>query len=726
MHFRENCCAEFCAKRYDFRPENTKNRYWRFFMNRKHMRGMRGLSILLAALLLTGCGSTGETPSGNTGATVSVSADTVSETAETDSTADRTEITQLDYTLSDSTADIYVEPVSGLSDDFLLGVDISSLISEENSGVTYYNNDGEEQDLLKTLAENGVNAVRLRVWNDPYDADGNSYGGGVCDVDTAIAIGTRATAYGMSVCIDFHYSDFWADPSKQMVPKAWADMELSEKSDALYEFTLDALGRILAAGVNVTIVQLGNETTNGFCGETSWKSICTLMNSGAKAIRELDSEYGTGISIAVHFTNPENTSKYMTFANMLWKYGVDYDIFASSYYPYWHGTTENLTSILTKISEEYDKKVMVAEVSWSYTYENGDDFGNTISEESVVDLPYSVSVQGQADCIRDTVAAVAACGEAGVGCFYWEPAWIPVGTSYDTNLPIWEANGSGWASSYSAEYDPDDAGIWYGGSSWDNQALFDFTGHPLDSLAVFRLMKSGNAVDPSIDMISPITVSVRLNDEVLLPEEVTAKYNDRTESSVKVIWNEDEIRAIDTGILGSSTVTGTVTENGETYTATANVNVVESNYLDNPGFEDEDMSMWTITNIDEKTTELYVINKVSDAVSGDNSLHFYSSDPDGVEFRIEQTVTGLSADNTYHCTMTIHGGDCGDYEMYLYAIVDGVTYTADTGVSSWRSFETPEITGLCPSDGTITVGAYIKASVGGWGNLDDFLLAPED
>ncbi len=680
--------------------------------------GMRLLSIFLIAILLMGCGST--TPTGSTSTTPGNETD-----SQTVTDSGTSKIERLDFTLASNQADIFVEPIEGLKDDFYLGVDISSLISEENSGVVYYSNTGEKQDLLKTLAENGVNAVRIRVWNDPYDANGNSYGGGVCDVDTAIAIGTRATAYGMSVVIDFHYSDFWADPSKQMVPKAWKDMDVETKANALYDFTKTSLDKILAAGVNVRIVQLGNETTNAFCGETTWKSICTLMKSGSTAIRELSAKYSQPIDIAVHFTNPENTSKYSTYANMLWKYGVDYDIFASSYYPYWHGTTSNLTSILTQIATEYEKKVMVAEVSWAHTYENGDAFGNTISEESVVDLPYSISVQGQADCIRDTVEAVVKCGDAGIGCFYWEPAWIPVGTEYESNLAIWEKYGSGWASSYSAEYDPDDAGVWYGGSSWDNQALFDFTGHPLDSLAVYRLMKNGNAASLKIDLINPITVPVRLNDPVKLPQTVTARFNDRSEKEVDVVWNDTEISVIDTTSLGTYTVTGKVTEGDNVYEATATVNVVESNYLDNPGFESDDTSMWTMINVDEKTSELYVINKVSDAVNGSNSLHFYSSNPEGVEFKVEQTVQGLSA-GSYHFQMTIHGGDCGEYEMYAYAIADGKTYTMETGVTKWREFQTPDITGITTTDGTITVGVYVKASVGGWGNLDDFLLAPEE
>ena len=216
-----------------------------------------GVVIIAALLLLTGCGSKEKS------------------------------IKTVDVKLSESEPGVFVEAIGGLSDDFILGCDVSTIISEEQSGVVYYNDKGEEQDMLLTLAENGVNTVRIRVWNDPYDEKGNGYGGGNCDVDTAVEIGRRATKYGMGSIIDFHYSDFWADPSKQMCPKAWTEMTVEEKADALYDYTYESLEKILSEGIKVTMVQVGNETTTGMSGETKWSDISVLMNAGSKAIREL-------------------------------------------------------------------------------------------------------------------------------------------------------------------------------------------------------------------------------------------------------------------------------------------------------------------------------------------------------------------------------------------------------------------------------------------------------
>ena len=356
---------------------------------------------------------------------------------------------------------IFVKKVDGIPEDFIKGVDLSSIIALENSGVVFYNSKGEVQDIFKTLKEHGVNYIRVRVWNDPYDEYGNPYGGGNNDLQTAIAIGKRAAAQGMKLCVNFHYSDFWADPSKQMVPKAWIGLNIDEKANALYEFTRSALTEMLTAGVEIGIVQIGNETTTGMSGERNWINISKLMNAGSRAVREVSAEFDKDLMIAVHFTNPERgLAEYHRYGMILENFQVDYDIFASSRYPYWHGSLANLTALLKDIADSFGKKVMVAEVSYAYTYENGDNFGNTISEESYVVKPYPITVQGQADCVRDCIQAVVDVGEAGIGIFYWEPAWIPVpDSSYEERFDLWEKYGSSWAASYAAAYDPEDAGF---------------------------------------------------------------------------------------------------------------------------------------------------------------------------------------------------------------------------------------------------------------------------
>lgn len=383
-----------------------------------------------------------------------------------------------------------VESVDGLAEDFIKGMDISSIIAQEQSGVVYYNEDGQVQDIFRILADAGVNYIRVRVWNDPYDSDGHGYGGGSCDADKAAEIGRRAAAYGMKLLVDFHYSDFWADPTRQLVPKDWECMTIEEKQSALYDFTVDSLENILSAGADVGIVQIGNETNNGMAGETDNENVMALLKSGISAVRDTSKKHSRQIKTAVHYTDVNDYDKMMYYAENLAEHDVDYDIFGVSYYPFWHGSMETLTTVLSNISKKSGKQTVVLETSYPYTTEDGDGFANSISDAEPA-KGYPATVQGQASCIRDVIAAASEADAIGV--FYWEGAWIPVGSNSADNSALWEQYGSGWASSYSAGYDPDNAGRYFGGSSWDNQAFFDFSGHPLESLNVFKAVSDTNS-----------------------------------------------------------------------------------------------------------------------------------------------------------------------------------------------------------------------------------------
>ena len=396
---------------------------------------------------------------------------------------------------ADYTEAVTVEPICFNNPDFIRGMDVSSVLSLERSGVKYYTADGEEQDLFRILADSGVNYIRVRVWNDPFDSGGNGYGGGNNDVTAAAVIGKRAAAYGMRLLVDFHYSDFWADPGKQKAPKAWSGMSLDEKISAVRRFTAESLQTIREAGADIGMVQIGNETNTGIAGENSWYNMAQLYNAGSAAVRAFDPD----VLVAIHFTEPQN-SYIKTLADFLHDYHVDYDVFATSYYPYWHGSLENLTEVLGYAAERYQKYTMVAETSYAYTLDDSDGHPNTVSAYSNStgdNLLWDFSPQGQAEEVRAVMAAVNDVPDCyGLGVFYWEGAWITVGdtdglsgAAYDARLngnkTLWERDGSGWAASFCGEFDPDDGGRWYGGSAVDNQAFFSPDGRALPSLRVF-------------------------------------------------------------------------------------------------------------------------------------------------------------------------------------------------------------------------------------------------
>lgn len=625
-------------------------------------------------------------------------------------------------------SELYVAPVEGMTDEFLRGVDISSYLAEIESGVVYKDFDGnvlDEEGFFTLLAQSGVNSVRIRVWNDPYDKEGKSYGGGNNDIQTAVKLGQWATKAGLQVCIDFHYSDFWADPAKQKSPKEWAHYTIEDKQQALYEYTKESLNTLLDAGVNVTMVQIGNETNNGMSSETKWDRIGSLMVQGSKAIREVSAERSKDILIAVHFTNPEKKN-YSFYADTLKEAGVDYDVFASSYYPFWHGTLENLTSELTMIAETYDKKVMVAETSYVYTDADGDGSGNSVSTAtSGVVLDYDISVQGQANEVRDVMEAVTKVGEKGIGLFYWEPAWIPVqvydvasadaATVLAENKQIWEEKGSGWAASYASKYDPNDAGKYYGGSSWDNQALFDFEGNPLESLNIFKYVFGGTTAELAVTRVEPYAYESGIGEEVQMPETIPALLSNGDSKEISVVWSEEQVNAAESSGAGVYEIAGVATDEGKEYDVICNLEIKKINYIKNFGFEDSDMSMWAIdgAGIDKEMDN----NKRT----GDYSLKFWSADP--VSYTVEQEIANIPA-GTYEMGAYLQGGDAGSNAVFeLYIKIDGEELTAPTKVTSWQQWDNPVITGIqIPEGAKVVVGVRANAAAGAWGAWDDFYL----
>ncbi len=667
------------------------------------------IGVSLCSTTLVGCGNSSEEAVAETEATTE--AQKVTETTQEETTQETEEATSV----ADVT-DIYVEPVEGISDDFIRGMDASAVLALENSGVKYYNFDGEEQDVFQTLSEAGVNYIRLRVWNDPYDEKGNGYGGGNNDLPTAIELGKRATKYGMKVCIDFHYSDFWADPKRQHAPKAWEGMDIDEKCDALYDYTKDSLTQLLDEGVDVEMVQVGNEINNGMAGEYYLPNVTQLLKSGTKAVREIADTYNKDIQVVIHYTNIESNGEIDSLASNLQNNDVDYDIMGLSYYPFWDGSFDNMQRISRYIQKTYNKKVMIAETSYCYTSEDGDGSGNSLVGTDDIVKGYPATVQSQATMVRDVCAAA---NEAELeGVFYWEGTWIPVGSATADNSPIWEKYGSGWASSYASDYDPDDAGLYYGGCSWDNQAMFDFTGHPLPSLNVFKYLKDGHDVPLAVDYVSDVSVTCNAGSAIELPEQVDVIYNNHAANTqADVTWDEAQIAAIDPNVDGEYDIAGSV-DGG--FTVTCHVKVILKNLVQNPSFEDADTSMWKVTYEGNSNPTDYQ-NKTDDAHTGDIAFHFWSGDSD-MDFSIEQEFTDLEA-GTYRLSVFAQGGDVSaDAEMELYAVTSDGEQTESFMVTTYNDWKNPTIPEIQVTDGTLTIGVRMKCNVNSWGTVDDFTL----
>ena len=563
-------------------------------------------------------------------------------------------------------AGIVVEKVANLPADFLAGVDVSTALSLEESGVVFRDAAGTPTDLFRLLADAGVNSVRVRVWNDPYDAQGRGYGGGNVDTTRAVAIGERAAAAGLSLLVDYHYSDFWADPARQTSPKAWAGFTAAQKAQAAGAFTTRSLEQFKAAGVDVAMVQVGNETNGAVSGVTSWPERAAIFSAGSAAVRAV---YPDAL-VAVHYTNPERPGFYTGVAAELARYGVDYDVFASSYYPFWHGSLANLTSVLTSVATTYGKQVMVAETSWVRTLEEGDGQPNVIREAPA---GYPVSVQGQATAVRDVIQAVADVpGGKGIGVYYWEPAWLPVGPPDQLagNELLWDRDGSGWATSFAAEYDPTgDVAANHGGSGWENQALFDYSGRALESLNVFAYARTGATAPLQVASIAQPVVDVTDGQAVTLPETVTVTYNTGATEQTAVTWSgtQDWIRG-----AGSYRISGT-TSAGPT---TATVTVRARNHVRNPGFESGSAS-WSITGAGAAVTG-------DDPFAGSRALHFWNGS--AYAFAASQPITGVPAGDYL---LTAKGqGDAMGGTVTLQANAAGMT-SAPFALTGWKVWSTP-------------------------------------
>ncbi len=365
---------------------------------------------------------------------------------------------------------------------FVKGMDLSTLLELERCGAKYYDN-GEERDLLAIMKSYDVDTIRIRLWNDPWSETGESYGAGENDLKTSLEIAKRVTAAGFGVLLNFHYSDFWADPGKQIKPKAWADYGVKELEQAVYDYTLESMQTFLDAGVNITMVQVGNELSNGLLwpeGKVpNYDNIAMFVNAGIRAVRKADA----AIPVMIHLDNGGNNALYREWFDNFTKRGEDFEIIGLSYYPFWHGSLQMLNDNMNDIAERYGKDLVIAEVSMGYTMEDYKNYEKLSDEERkgyatrpalVEKIEYPMTKQGQYDFMEDFLNRISHIkGGKGKGFFYWEPAWIPV-------------PGSGWATPASLKYMNDPGPC---GNEWANQALFDYDGNALPTLSLIRDFK---------------------------------------------------------------------------------------------------------------------------------------------------------------------------------------------------------------------------------------------
>jgi len=294
-------------------------------------------------------------------------------------------------------------PTVATDSTFAKGADISWLPQMEATGYKFYNDNGVVEDCFKILKDHGINSIRLRTWVNPSTDKASGH----CSKEETVAMAVRAKQWGMRVMIDFHYSDSWADPSKQVKPKAWANLNFAQLKDTLYNYTLGVMTALKTAGVTPEWVQVGNETPSGMLlpdGSTdNWAQLAQLINKGYDAIKSVSPTS----KVILHVDQGNNNVRFRWWFDAAKANGAKYDVIGMSYYPYWLSdmhpdytfSITDLAANLKDMASRYGKEVMVVEVG-----------GEDTNVQNTYDM--LVAVQQKVKDVQSN---------KGLGVFYWEP-----------------------------------------------------------------------------------------------------------------------------------------------------------------------------------------------------------------------------------------------------------------------------------------------------------------
>jgi arabinogalactan endo-1,4-beta-galactosidase len=600
-------------------------------------------------------------------------------------------------------AGLVINPIESLSPGFIMGADVSLLPQIEQSGGKFLVN-GIAEDPLQILKDHGVNWIRLRLWNDPTDENGKGLGGGNNDITRTVEMAARAKALGFKVLLDFHYSDWWADPGKQNKPKAWENLSSEELKQAVYNYTANVIQQLAKADALPDMVQIGNEVNVGMIWPDGqlypqgtekvggFDGFTDLLKQGIQAVRDTDPNKDNPedkIKVMIHLANGGDNKLYRTMFDALTAREVDYDVIGLSYYNYWHGPFEDFKKNLNDISQRYNKDVVVAETAYAYTLADADGMANLFGKAEQKLGEYKATLQGQATAIRDVMAAAAQVpDDRGLGVFYWEPDWIPV-------------PGAGWKTDE--------------GNAWENQALFDFNGQALPSINMFNLVRpqAGRVSVPvTITAVYTTALKTAVGDAPKLPTTVKAAYSDDSIRDVPVTWNA--LDPAQFGTAGTFTITGNIT--GTTLPAMSSITVAgQKSQVSNLGFETGDLTGWTVEG-DANAAD--VSSEATNIHDGKYTLHYWLADP--FEFTVSQSITGLIKGD-YALSAWIQGGG-GEKTLQLFADCGGKPLTLDIKNTGWQQWQNPTLA-VPVTDGACTIG--LKAASGGasWAFVDDVEFA---
>ena len=324
---------------------------------------------------------------------------------------------------------------------YITAVDISRFPEIANSRPILYDLEGNQNDILTILKDNGVNTIRLKLWVDPSDEHAG--------FNEVKQFSKTLKANGFKIWLTLHYSDTWADPGHQESPNQWQGINFLALKDSVYDYT-----EKIMAELQPDFIQIGNEINTGFLHPfghilNNFEQFRKLLNTAILAVRTISSE----TDIILHFAGIEGSDWFFDLVSI-----VDYDIIGLSYYPVWHGKSLNrLKAKMQYLSNAHHKKIIIAETAYPFTLDWNDWTNNIVGTDDQLILPeFPATPEGQRKFIHE-IKVLTKEVENGIGFSYW-----------GAELIAWKGNESKDAS------------------PWENQALFNFDNKALPVLGEFK------------------------------------------------------------------------------------------------------------------------------------------------------------------------------------------------------------------------------------------------
>lgn len=405
--------------------------------------------------------------------------------------------------------------------DFYKGMDVSFIPELLEEGMKCYDFDGTTIEPLDLAKKYGVNAIRLRIWHTPSNVEESK---GYCSLEHTIKMAKEIYARDLDFMLDFHYSDYWADPGKQRKPKAWEELSFEQLVDAVYEYTKDTLLTLKKEKVLPQIVQIGNEIRSGLLfpdGEApNYKQMVQLINAGIKGAREVATK--EEMQIMIHLDQGGRYVYLKDWFDHTIEEGLEeFDLIGISYYPFWHGTFMDLKYTMEQLIERYKKPIMVVECAHAWRKS----IHGFIDEEQEKIAGFPATPQGQRqviDLVMNIVASLP--NNMGLGVYYWEPLCIPK-----------EGEG-GWS---------------------ENMGILDEKGNVLETIHSFEFTRDKLKVGTPAKVYDLKPQTFLVGTEGKLPQVASVLYFDGTVKEHKIVWNEDTTWRT---VLGEHTICGKVEE----------------------------------------------------------------------------------------------------------------------------------------------------------------------